>query len=113
MKPSALHIAVKNGSYEIVEDLLKITDVNITDGYGRTPIHYASAKGFTKIAELLIKNGADVNVKDDRGITPLHLATKNGHLEVVQLLVRNGADVNAKDDYGRTPLHYSSWFAVS
>lgn len=34
-----------------------------TDG-GRTALHYAASKGWMKIAEILISQGAKINLKD-------------------------------------------------
>lgn len=68
-----------------------------------TPLHWAAANGLTRIAELLIGNGADVSAPDAFGRTPLHRAVQSP--EVVALLLRSGASVNAQDVFGRTPLH--------
>ena len=72
--------------------------------FGNTALMQTVAKGYTDIAELLIKNGADVNVKDCLGWTALMAATGNGHAEIAELLIKNGADVNAKDNNGGTAL---------
>lgn len=39
-------------------------DVNLKNNGGRTALHYASSKGWLKIAETLISHGAKINPKD-------------------------------------------------
>ena len=36
--------------------------LNVTNEYGKTPLHEATSFGLTKIVELLLKNGANVNI---------------------------------------------------
>ena len=60
--------------------------------------------GRTKIAELLIQEGADVNAKNMDGATPLHGAALFGEVETVKLLIQKGADVNVRNNQGATPL---------
>jgi ankyrin repeat protein len=49
-------------------------DVNQADAIGNTALHQAATKGFNRVVELLVANGAQVNVKNKRGQTPLALA---------------------------------------
>lgn len=44
------------------------------DKYGKTPLHYAAAKGNDDIALFLIRKGSRVNSLDNQGATPLHYA---------------------------------------
>lgn len=39
-------------------------DVNLKNDGGRTALHYAASKGWLKIAESLISQGAKINLKD-------------------------------------------------
>ena len=122
-----LHLAIIHRNIEMCELLIEGgADVNVTDGDGGTPLHYATKRGHTvqlptaiiqvliavdtEIVKLLINAGADVNKEDD-GYTALHFATDMGHTEIVKLLINAGADVNIKDGpaYGRTPLHYATY----
>jgi ankyrin repeat protein len=79
-------------------------DVNATDVFSRTPLHYASSTGNIEVAKVLLANRADVNAKDrSYSSTALHLSALSGNTSMAKLLIENGADVNAKDKFG-TPL---------
>ena len=56
-----------------------------------TPLHRASARGFSEIAKLLLARGASVLAKGSSQDTPLHLAANNGHIEVLRLLVEENS----------------------
>ena len=45
---------------------------------------------YTRIVELLIRNGAEVNPQNDVGRTALMLLAGSGHNEIVELLVSRG-----------------------
>lgn len=82
-------------------------DPKIPDLSGRTPLHWSSYYGHTKIAHMLIPK-SNVRAQDDEGVTPIHLASLAGNLEIAQSLVENGADISALDCHLRTPLHYAA-----
>ena len=81
----------------------KGTPVDKPDKYGETPLSHAAKTGQTKVAALLIKNGANVHAKDNSGRTPLHKAAKY-HIGVAKVLIENGANPHVKDKRGITPL---------
>ncbi|MCP4457226.1 MAG: ankyrin repeat domain-containing protein [Cytophagales bacterium] len=57
---NCLHIAAQLGDIETVQMLLKGgIDVNSKGDMGYTALRYAKTKGFEKLMELLILNGAD------------------------------------------------------
>jgi len=106
-------------------------NINVLDGHGYAPLHYAVQNNQEKIIELLISENADVNAKNWSGQTPVDIAVSRNHKEIVELLITKGADIslhsasrlgdlaivksliekevdiNAKDASGRTALHHA------
>ena len=74
---------------------------------GRTPLHFAAAKGHLETVKIFLNVIKDKNPVSHYGRTPLHYAAEAGHINVVKFLVENGALVNAKEKYGATPLYIS------
>lgn len=102
-----LLLAMEVNDYGMVEFLVE-NGINVNVKYKDSPasiLYYAIVNKQTKIAKLLIENGADITELNDQKQTLLHLAAKSGQIDVVKLLIEKGADVNAVDTHGRTPLH--------
>ncbi|KAK3247294.1 hypothetical protein CYMTET_43203 [Cymbomonas tetramitiformis] len=96
---TALHLAVANGSSEILHTLIQAgAAVNEGDMRHRTPLHLAAALGNTEAATTLIQVGALVNALDMYGHSPLHLASENGHVAVVDALIGGGALVAVENE---------------
>jgi ankyrin repeat protein len=107
-------------------------NINVLDGHGYAPLHYAAKEGNKEIVELLISHGADVSTKGNQGRTPIDLAMEGAHREIVKLLlsksgdvsihmeayigdlqrvekfIYDGTDVDAEDHQGQTSLHYAA-----
>ena len=90
-------------------------DVNKTDRYGRTALHYALEVDDELYAvEYLLEYGANPNIQDIYGNTPLMLyidcdgAFTSGkcrhNLETVKLLISYDADIYIKNNNGKTYL---------
>lgn len=65
--------------------LIFLTDLSITDAFGRTPLHNAILGQHHLVVELLLSGGANVRVKDERGDTPLHTAVRIGDERILQV----------------------------
>lgn len=108
----SLFEACAAGEVERVERLLASnpSEVNAFSADGWTPLHLASFFGHTRIAEMLLGQGADVAARsrNSNGNAPLHAALAGNHKMVAGLLVGAGADVNAPDAAGWRPLHLAA-----
>jgi ankyrin repeat protein len=51
----------------------------------------ASVRGYDKVVQLLVDNGADVNAQGGKYGNALYAASGRGYEEVVQLLLEQGA----------------------
>jgi hypothetical protein len=93
-----LMAAAKEGDVETVRRLVNEydLDVNQSDQYGRTALHFAALRGHEGVARLLLELGADVNQSDQYGRTALDFAAFQGHEGVARLLLESGADVNGE-----------------
>jgi ankyrin repeat protein len=104
---TALHLAVENNHYQVIEFLIKLgADVNAPGReLGMTPLHRAATKGLADAADCLISNGANIDAKNKNGGTPLREAVMWSRLNVAKLLIEKGADVNIKDNDGEIALN--------
>jgi hypothetical protein len=87
-------------------------DLNKTNCYGATPLHFLVQKHMQKgtihsyrggiyqnenclfYIKMMLDNGAHPNVKNKEGVTPLYTAALNQDVNCVELLLENGADPN-------------------
>ena len=83
---------------------LAMSNVNVVNRNGHTPLMEAAKEGDLEGAKDLIRRGADLEAKSPKGKTALHYAAANGRLQVVNLLLESGADANARDHEWHTPL---------
>jgi len=79
--------------------------------FGESLIHMVCRRGFTEIAEFLIREaGVSVRVRDDCGRTPLHDAcwAKTPAYELVELLIAEDPDLLLlSDKRGHAPFEYA------
>ena len=107
---TCLTLAACCGHTETVRYLvgLKVVDVNHTDSYGRTALHWAIQEGYRDVMQVLIDAGAGVCVTDNESYTCLTLASVYGHTEIVRYLVGlKEMDVHHADNNGCTALHWA------
>jgi ankyrin repeat protein len=55
---------------------------------GWTPLHFAAAYGYDRVAEALLEGGADPRATSGDGLTPRDLATRNHYDALVARLAR-------------------------
>jgi ankyrin repeat protein len=87
-----IHEAAENGDLETVKRLISQNPalLEAPDREGKTPLHYAAAKGHLNVVEFLVSKGANVNARNSSGATPLYLAKGFGRKEVVEFLTKHG-----------------------
>ncbi|XHG04997.1 hypothetical protein AWENTII_008249 [Aspergillus wentii] len=104
-QPKGLYDAASNGHIEVVELLLRhgadaakmdhfkptleeqLIKKTKNDNEGWSLLHFASAKGYFKVVEFLLRNNPDITGTDDSGNTALHLASEKGRADVVERLL--------------------------
>ncbi|KAG8677768.1 hypothetical protein FPOAC2_03909 [Fusarium poae] len=115
-----LHERVQNIT-SLIELLLDLdsTAVNMQDGDGFTPLHYATktfgrnSKLYTPIFELLCKRGGDASIRNNKGETPLHTLFGRCMTKVpvdpaaISVLFAHGAKVT-DTVAGNTALHIAA-----
>lgn len=90
---------------------------------GRTPLHFAAARGLLEAVNALLDLGANPNAIAETHnysiharMSPLHYAAEHGYADVVESLIRAGANPNSIADYVQepdltyqlVPLHYAA-----
>jgi ankyrin repeat protein len=107
-RKSALHRAATSGDpVRVARLVLNGHEINSQDQDGRTPLHWAAARGFGTVVEKLLENDKlNPNKQDKIGRTALHWAASMGQDEAAKLLVGNPvARVDIQDRTGQTPIH--------
>ncbi|WCR59295.1 MAG: hypothetical protein PG978_000731 [Wolbachia endosymbiont of Ctenocephalides felis wCfeF] len=92
----------EQGNLDKVKELIDSgADLNATDNYGMTPLHYAALNGKLSIVKYLIeylektnssKLNEFINAKANGGKTPFNCAIRNGKLNIVKYLVKRGVN---------------------
>jgi len=61
---------------------------------GYAPLHLTSPLGNTRIATLLLNNGANANCRAKNGLTPMHLCAQEDKVAVAEILEKHGAEID-------------------
>eukprot|EP01118_Nematostelium_gracile_P007685 TRINITY_DN2514_c0_g1_i1.p1 TRINITY_DN2514_c0_g1~~TRINITY_DN2514_c0_g1_i1.p1 ORF type:complete len:379 (+),score=74.31 TRINITY_DN2514_c0_g1_i1:45-1181(+) len=93
-----IHYAAKYGRQKLLKILLETNryDVNSRNLEGRTPLYFASSKGYLECMKLLLNHGATVDLGDKHGRTPLWKAACHGHIQATTLLAFEGAKLKSR-----------------
>jgi ankyrin repeat protein len=103
-----LHFAAQDGNVAEVKRLLAAGyQPNVFDELGKTPLHYAAARGHLDVMRVLLTSGADVNANDETviGNTPLREVAGSCSFEVAKILIDAGADPTIPGWMQITALH--------
>ncbi|KAF4332836.1 ankyrin repeat [Fusarium beomiforme] len=93
-KANGLHIAALCGginAFEFYLDNHLLTDLNVVDWDGHTPMHYAAWAGLASVVQFLVERGGNIKAKSKSGMTPLNLAVQKGRTDCVRALLVHGA----------------------
>ncbi|CAA2942820.1 E3 ubiquitin- ligase KEG [Olea europaea subsp. europaea] len=106
---TALHLACRRGSVELVEAILeyKESNVDVLDKDGDPPLVFALAAGSPECVRALIRRDANVRSRLREGLGPsvAHVCAYHGQPDCMRELLLAGADPNAVDDDGESVLH--------
>ncbi|XP_077284569.1 uncharacterized protein LOC143910082 [Arctopsyche grandis] len=104
-KESILDFVVKRRNKYVMGRMLKYElDLNASDIYQKTPLHFAASIGNIDAMQILINNGAIVDMPDYLGETPLFSACVCG-IQSAYFLLQNGAKFDAINKDGTPVLH--------
>lgn len=108
-KSFAFHEAIVCGEIDYVRDSLS-SDKSYANQYsndGFTPLSLAAFFNHTKIAKLLLENGADPNLHatNPSKVNALHAAVAKENYELCKFLIEYGVNVNAPQTKSVTALH--------
>jgi cytohesin len=81
--------AVQKQNVDAVRSRIQAGDnIEATDSYGQTALHWATKYKSVEIVQLLLDAGADPSAKDEDGDTPLQNAQKNANPAIAEALAR-------------------------
>ncbi|KAF5206156.1 Ankyrin repeat-containing protein [Thalictrum thalictroides] len=109
---SPLHLVVKKGALDIVEEILESNRCSFKGPNGWTVLHTAIVHKREDMAKLLLdKKLGLVKEADDNGRTPLHFASALGLSDFVQMLLKYDTSTTCfLDKNGSAPIHLAAHF---
>jgi ankyrin repeat protein len=104
---SPLVLACYRGNKEVAGFLIQNTkDVNSQSAMG-TPLMAVAVKGYTDLAQLLLKKGANPDETDEKGTTALMYAVQFRNIELVKVLLEYKANKSLQDKNGKTAFEFA------
>ncbi len=79
-------------------------EVNLAQGDGTTPLHWAVYRLDEPLVDALLEAGAEPDAVNLYGSSPLSEAIKTGHAALIERLLEAGADVESPNADGQTAL---------
>ena len=106
--------AVEWENEELLELLVKVSDLNLTDNKGETALHQlGKARSDShlcadKFMTMLIDHGADVEVKNENLITLAIYTAWYCNIDCVRVMIKAGCNLNVQNHEDETPLNMIS-----
>lgn len=103
-----VHYAAQCKKPEILELLVqKGAKLNVRDGQGFTPLHYAAVVNASECVDLILAHAPEqIEALGEEGETPLFLAARSQSGQAMGILLEHGANPNAKITNDFTPLFW-------
>merc|ERR1712226_34390 len=105
---SCLHLAARNGSFEIVNRLVNMSTelCRFVTTNGRTALHCAALHNKLQICAFFLESSLiDLNIEDACGTTAVLDAVKTDSPEMIELFRKYGADFDHFDKNGHNSVH--------
>eukprot|EP00092_Neocalanus_flemingeri_P034488 GFUD01037500.1.p1 GENE.GFUD01037500.1~~GFUD01037500.1.p1 ORF type:complete len:154 (-),score=22.61 GFUD01037500.1:726-1187(-) len=101
-----LNIALHNQNFHTAKYLLNVSgiDINKSDLYGRTPLHFSCYHNSTEIIQILCGDPAltSLNSRDVSGKSPLMVAVQFGNIQAFKEMIKiRGFDLSTQNIYGQ------------
>lgn len=104
-----LHRIRQSTSVDVVRRFTSfVSDLDVLDQKGYTPLAVAVSEGNLDVARYLIELGAKVNIFSPDFGSILHIAVGNGSIDLAKLLIGAGADPEMVDLYYGESLMYTA-----
>ena len=98
-----VHTAADENCIDLFKLFLGLEHSNEQSRKGRSLLHIAAKKGFTRIIEELLKDKSlDVNAQDAKGNTPAHLAAIKNHQETLKAIRKSTSYLDLFNKSGKS-----------
>ena len=93
----------KNTTIEKLKaELQVVEDINSSNSWGWTPLHFASQKGNSEYISLILNSKANIDAQCKNGNTPSHIAAGNANGGNLITLIKAGSNIKIKNADGNT-----------